>query len=84
MFLESLNRKKSMETISPSTQPSTVLPDTASKRSDQNSDIQQETKSQQTNDSHCAGEKDEKERYNDKIVDESRTRGPNKRKKVIP
>lgn len=83
MFLESLNRKKSMEMISPSLQLSAVLPDASPKRMDQKPDIQQEAKPKQTNDSHCAGKEGEKELHNDEAVDESRTRGPNKRKKII-
>ena len=83
MFLESLNRKKSTEMISPSFHLSAVLPDASPKRMDQMPDIQQEAKPKQTNDSHCAGKEGEKELHNDEVVDESQTRGPSKRKKVV-
>jgi hypothetical protein len=50
---------------------------------DQIPDIQQEAKPKQTNDSHCAGNEDEKELHIDEAVDGPQTRGPNKRKKVV-
>ena len=83
MFLESLNRKKSMEMMTTSLRLSAVLPDTPPERMDQKPDIQQEAKLKQMNDGHCAEKQGEKELDDEEAVDKAQMPGRNKRIKVI-